>query len=1233
MKKTFTQPLLKYSLLLIFILLSFDNLWSQSISTATNGTNISIMNTTIAPGSGTWTTLSTITVSETVAGQIQTGTYTVSLPAGWQFDTSQNILISTSAGNIAFANASITPSSAAFQFTVITVSSVASSFNFTLIKVRPTISTTSGIQNMVVSAPNIAFPLHGSALAQLSTISGPHNAYIISGGGVATAGLVHAAALRMADVFGNTVTSFTGDKTLTFSGLSIGLNKLNPTITNKAGVPSNFMLPIAITFTNGVMTAGGNILPYKAETKIISCTDGTYTSSGTGGSTYSLIVNTAPHTLFTFSSILGATHNAPFTVTITATDACLNPILGYTGTPTITVTGTPGSTISPVNPLVTAAFTAGVSVPAVNVTLLGIGSLKTLTATDGGATGTSNTFSVFPAELSIIPNAGQTKVFGNANPGAYNYTCSPALLGGETITGAMGRATGENAGTYEYTLGTLVSANYTIKMTGTPVSFSITPLPVVITPSANSKVKGTMDPIPLTTYSAVPNPINTGGSLTSGTALGRVAGELIGNYNYTLGTLNYGPNYSLSLGGANQFSIYIPIPTANTATSLTTISFTANWSTVAGAKGYCIDLSTSNTFASFIAGYENKDIGNVTSFDIKDLTANSAYYYRVRAYDATETSANSNRITVFTLNTNPTSITATNIATTSFKANWLNSKPDIVLAPGGGSENIKAMQSDATAIIVGSYFLDVASDSNFVHMLTGYSNKNINTDLSCNVTGLSAGTTYYYRMRYSSATGNSNNSNTISVSTLEDVPVIANPGIKLKNYTVKQSELALTDSLTIRYAGASAIQMAVITISKNYIKSEDQLTFTNSNGLTGLWNSETGMLTITGSSNPIVYEAVFKTVKYRNTSLTPSALTKEISFTVNNKTYTSNIEKMEITISNSITDGNIAPVISNLETNSLAYLKDVTGLRIGLTVNLTVNDPDNLYLNSGSVKFTQGYIKNEDFIDCENTDNISGTFNIETGILTISGKETLTGYQNFLRKLYYRNSNTLNGITSQKSIEFVVNDGIVNSNTATRQLLVKSPLETPTELAGNMSNNKVQLSWKDNSSSEQGYIVERSEGNNTIYVVVARLNSNEVNYTDQNIVNGRRYYYRVAASNGTIKSDYSNEVSVLSVVVGISDLNGTPKSYIVSQNYPNPFNPSTVIVYGIPYESKVRIQIFNTLGQMVDDLANETRAAGFYIVRWDASRLPSGVYLYRVNAVSIDGKQQFNEIKRMVLVK
>jgi hypothetical protein len=65
--------------------------------------------------------------------------------------------------------------------------------------------------------------------------------------------------------------------------------------------------------------------------------------------------------------------------------------------------------------------------------------------------------------------------------------------------------------------------------------------------------------------------------------------------------------------------------------------FMASWSTVSGAIGYRLDVSTSNSFSSYVNSYHDLDVGNVTGQVVTGLNQGTTYYYRVRAYDATGT--------------------------------------------------------------------------------------------------------------------------------------------------------------------------------------------------------------------------------------------------------------------------------------------------------------------------------------------------------------------------------------------------------------------------------------------------------------------------------------------------------------------------------------------------------------------------------------------------------------------
>lgn len=91
--------------------------------------------------------------------------------------------------------------------------------------------------------------------------------------------------------------------------------------------------------------------------------------------------------------------------------------------------------------------------------------------------------------------------------------------------------------------------------------------------------------------------------------------------------------------------------------------------------------------------------------------------------------------------------------------------------------------------------------------------------------------------------------------------------------------------------------------------------------------------------------------------------------------------------------------------------------------------------------------------------------------------------------------------------------------------------------------------------------------------------------------------------------------------------NETPGHFSLSQNYPNPFNPVTNIKFSIPQSGNVEIKVFDILGNEVTTLVNEYKNAGFYTVDFNASRLASGTYLYRISSGN------FTETKKMMLVK
>ena len=109
-----------------------------------------------------------------------------------------------------------------------------------------------------------------------------------------------------------------------------------------------------------------------------------------------------------------------------------------------------------------------------------------------------------------------------------------------------------------------------------------------------------------------------------------------------------------------------------------------------------------------------------------------------------------------------------------------------------------------------------------------------------------------------------------------------------------------------------------------------------------------------------------------------------------------------------------------------------------------------------------------------------------------------------------------------------------------------------------------------------------------------------------------------------------DRVGVTSLVTDVaSSKNSVPKTFVLEQNYPNPFNPSTQITFALVADSRVTLQVYNLLGQVVATLIkNEFLSAGRHKLQFQAEQLPGGIYFYRLQ---VSGA--FSEVRKMTLLK
>ncbi|MBI5661432.1 MAG: T9SS type A sorting domain-containing protein [Ignavibacterium album] len=127
----------------------------------------------------------------------------------------------------------------------------------------------------------------------------------------------------------------------------------------------------------------------------------------------------------------------------------------------------------------------------------------------------------------------------------------------------------------------------------------------------------------------------------------------------------------------------------------------------------------------------------------------------------------------------------------------------------------------------------------------------------------------------------------------------------------------------------------------------------------------------------------------------------------------------------------------------------------------------------------------------------------------------------------------------------------------------------------------------------------------------------EYSFTDRTVEIGK-YIYRLKQMDYDGKFEYSPEIEV--------DVN-PPLQFTLEQNYPNPFNPSTKIKFGLAENTNVKLAVYNLLGELVAILINNQLSAGFYEVEFNATSLPSGMYIYSIET------PVFKEVKKMMLMK
>jgi hypothetical protein len=189
-----------------------------------------------------------------------------------------------------------------------------------------------------------------------------------------------------------------------------------------------------------------------------------------------------------------------------------------------------------------------------------------------------------------------------------------------------------------------------------------------------------------------------------------------------------------------------------------------------------------------------------------------------------------------------------------------------------------------------------------------------------------------------------------------------------------------------------------------------------------------------------------------------------------------------------------------------------------------------------------------------------------------------------------------------------------------------------TSFAASLSGSSVKLNWiTATETNNAGFEILRFAQNDNEWETIGFVSGfgtttepKSYSFTDDlsrlrdNVTTGK-YKYRLKQIDYDGTFEYSNEVEV--------EVNLLPKEYIIYQNYPNPFNPVTKIKFSLPKQTRLKINLYNVLGELVQTITEGLYEAGNYEAELNAQALPSGIYIYKFES------SEFVQSKKVMLVK
>ncbi|MCC9598944.1 DUF4347 domain-containing protein [Stieleria sp. JC731] len=329
-----------------------------------------------------------------------------------------------------------------------------------------------------------------------------------------------------------------------------------------------------------------------------------------------------------------------------------------------------------------------------------------------------------------------------------------------------------------------------------------------------------------------------------------------------------------------------------------------------------------------------------------------------------------------------------------------------------------------------------------------------------------------------------------SITNVNDAPVASAIEGTALTYTENAGALQISSTLSLADVDDTQLESAVIQISGNYVNGEDTLAFTNQNGITGSWDSATGTLTLSGTATVADYQAALRSVTYSNGSDNPSALSRTVTFTINDGDVDSNSQSRNISIS-AVNDD---PTNAGSLPSDVNVTEDVAG-----AIDLSAIDLNDIDANSGNLTVTLSTSTGGNLTASNGGGVVVGGSG--SGSITLTGTlSDLNTYLNTPSNVQYLHATTNTFGNDADTITVTVNDGgntgsggggninlgTVNVDIAgvnDEQVLATNSTPTFGEAStGNtITNAMLETTDVDHASSQLTYSVDSAPTNGTIF--------------------------------------------------------------------------------------------------------------------------------------------------------